>query len=347
MSEIITPLTGVAFLAFPEMKERLLRELKARFPDMSTQYKEYGDLIYCPDWQLAHGTIKTPYGSYNLPYWAKITYLEPFLAEFESIGMAARLLKQMQRNWAPYQYTQFRRAALIQETLPYINLKTRRFPCSIPASNIGAYTNIDKNNLIASAKTSSYLPTGTIVLEEDHINPPSRAYLKLQEALILSSSIGGGCFKMPINENELPQPYAVPLPSKNMRCLDAGGSPGGWTWVLRQFGCDVTAIDRTELSPSLMADKKVSFIKHDAFSLTPEQLGVFDWIFSDIICYPERLLEWIHMWIDSKAETNMICTIKMQGEINWGTIAHFANIRHSRIVHLNYNKHEFTWIYTR
>ncbi|MCQ2576865.1 MAG: SAM-dependent methyltransferase, partial [Treponema sp.] len=62
------------------------------------------------------------------------------------------------------------------------------------------------------------------------------------------------------------------------------------------------------------------------------------------ICYPERLLSWIHTWIDSKMTKNMICTIKMQGEINWPLIAEFAQIPNSRIVHLNYNKHELTII---
>ena len=39
----------------------------------------------------------------------------------------------------------------------------------------------------------------------------------------------------------------------------------------------------------------------------------------------------------------MICTIKMQGEIDWKLIEEgFAAIPNSRIVHLNYNKHELT-----
>ena len=63
MSKLIKSLSGLAFLAFPEMKERLLRELSVRFPAISSQYEEYGDLIYCPKWELTPGTTKTPYGS--------------------------------------------------------------------------------------------------------------------------------------------------------------------------------------------------------------------------------------------------------------------------------------------
>ena len=63
---------------------------------------------------------------------------------------------------------------------------------------------------------------------------------------------------------------------------------------------------------------------------------------SDVICYPERLLEWINVWRKSALVRNIICTIKMQGEINWDLIAEFARIPNSKIVHLNYNKHELT-----
>ena len=41
---------------------------------------------------------------------------------------------------------------------------------------------------------------------------------------------------------------------------------------------------------------------------------------------------------------NMICTIKMQGQIDWKLIEQFEAIPNSRIVHLNYNKHELTII---
>lgn len=97
-----------------------------------------------------------------------------------------------------------------------------------------------------------------------------------------------------------------------------------------------------------MSDSHVKFLAHDAFTLTPDYIeknfGKLDWLFSDVICYPERLLEWILMWIDSGKVRNIICTIKMQGEIDWKLIEEFAAIPDSRIVHLNYNKHELTII---
>jgi 23S rRNA (cytidine2498-2'-O)-methyltransferase len=43
----------------------------------------------------------------------------------------------------------------------------------------------------------------------------------------------------------------------------------------------------------------------------------------------------------------MICTIKMQGEIDWELVSKFANIPNSKVVHLCYNKHELTWMHCK
>ncbi|MCR5291011.1 MAG: SAM-dependent methyltransferase [Treponema sp.] len=318
MSVRIEKLPGIAYLAFPEMIPLLTSELKERFAYSTPCKTFYGDVLYYPE---------SP-SSTEIPYWCKTAFLEPMLIHFGSIGEAASTLKNIQRNWAPYTYTLFRRGALIQEKLPYINLKPRKFPLQIPHSPIGIYTLIDDNTMIASASTSNCIPTGTIQFIEDHDNPPSRAYLKIQESLSLATHY-----------------FDVPYPSQNDRCFEAGACPGGWTWVLTQLGSKVFAVDRAELAPSLMEDPLVTFQAHDAFTLKPQDIGPFDWVFSDVICYPERLYSWVQMWLDSGYTKNMICTIKMQGAIDWDIVQKFANIPHSIVKHLNYNKHELTWIH--
>lgn len=328
----IEKLNGTAFLAFPEMKNLLVSELNDRFGlDVSefesASSKWFGDLLYLPDFVPQ----KDEKGDFVLPYWARTCCLNPFILHFDSIGEAAGELKKIQRNWAPYQYQLFRRASLIQEKLPYINLKTRKFPCKIPNTPMGLFTLLDEKTMIASAETSSPLPAGKIEFVEDHENPPSRAYLKIEESLTLFSSFMGG-----------------ELPGENSKCFEAGACPGGWTWVLRQLGADVFAVDRAELAPSLMNDPHVKFLAHDAFTLKPEDVcremscEKLDFVLSDVICYPERLLQWIQMWLDSGRAKNIICTIKMQGAIEWNLISKFAAIPNSRIFHLNYNKHELT-----
>lgn len=310
----------IAFLPFPEQTELLISELETRFNINLKPSARYGQLLYYEDFPDLKGVY---------PYWARTVMLEPFFLNFKTIGEAANNLKEIQRNWAPYQYTCFRRAQLIQEKLPYINLKDRKFPVRIPQSPIGLYTLIDENNLIASAKTTSFLPAGSLPFIEDHENPPSRAYLKIQESLTMANLLNG-----------------TPLPDSNSRCFEAGACPGGWTWVLINLGAQVYAVDRAELAPELMSNPLVKFKAHDAFTLKPEEIGPIDWLFSDVICYPERLFEWINMWLKYNPNLNMICTIKMQGSINWPLIQQFADIPGSKIVHLNYNKHELTWIHT-
>ncbi|MCR4790721.1 MAG: SAM-dependent methyltransferase [Treponemataceae bacterium] len=310
----------IAFLSYQEMNGMLVSELKDRFNLDLSKSKVYGDLILLEDDSAFAG------GKY--PYWARTCLLNPVICSYESIGQAAKMLKEIQRNWASYQFCQFRRASLIQEKLPYINLKLKEFPFKIPQSPIGLYTLLDEKTILYSDKTSSFVAAGDLQLIEDHENPPSRAYLKLEEALIRFTSH-----------------YGLDFPDQNSRCFDAGACPGGWTWVLRQLGSSVFAVDRAELAPELMSDPEVEFQKHDAFTFKPEEIGPFDYVFSDVICYPERLFEWVNIWIESAMTKNMICTIKMQGDINWPLVEKFASIPGSHVVHLNHNKHELTWMW--
>lgn len=318
---------NIAFLSFPQSVSILLSELEKRFGITQKPTKQYGELLYFEDFN--EELLKNSEGITQYPYWAKTTMTGPFFLHFETISQAAGHLKNLQRNWAPYQFTCFRRAELIQQKLPYINLKDRKFPVEIPASPIGLYTLIDEHNLIASAKTTSFLPAGTLQFIEDHQNPPSRAYLKIQESLTMANLLNG-----------------TKLPDENSRCFEAGACPGGWTWVLVGLGSQVYAVDRAELAPELMKNPLVTFQAHDAFTLTPQEIGPVDWVFSDVICYPERLLQWIKKWLSFNPDLNMICTIKMQGQVDWTLIQQFQDIPASHILHLNYNKHELTWIHT-
>ena len=318
MASQIEALPGKAFLAFGDMKELLVEELTERFAFPLQGRKDFGDILYLESYPK----------DMEEPYWSRCTLREPFLLHFDSVGDAANALRSIQRSWAPYSFTAFRRSSLIQDKLPHVNLKPRRFPLKVPDSPIGLYTLIDEHTILGSGATSSPFPAGSLLFEEDHENPPSRAYLKIQESLTLASYF-----------------FGVDLPGQGQRCFEAGACPGGWTWVLAGLGSRVFAVDRSELAPSLMKNPLVEFRAHDAFTLKPEEIGGCDWVLSDVICYPERLLEWVKTWLSSGKTKNMICTIKMQGKINWQTVAAFAQIPDSRIVHLNYNKHELTFIH--
>lgn len=285
----------------------------------------------------------------NIPYrevfpqnvfWSQCCFEKPFIAQFKSISEAAEVLRSVQRNWTLYPTTLFRRAKLIEERLPFISRKPRRFPYAVPDLPMGVWTLLDERTLLASAVTSSPFPLGQIFFQEDKINPPSRAYLKLWEAMTLLEFYR----KKTIAEKGF-EAEGWALPDAGSRCLDAGACPGGWSWVLTQMGAEVVAIDRSELADSLMQNPKVQFIPHDAFTITPQKLGRFDWICCDVICYPPRLLDWIHTWLASGLCENFICTIKMQGEPDFRSTRAFACIPHSKVVHLTANKHELTWLH--
>ena len=333
-------------------------------------------------------------------FWKQLCWEEPFVVRFRSIGEAAELLRGIQRNWAHYPLSCFRRAELIGGKLPYISKKEKPFPYSVPLAGMGVWSLLDEHTLLASAKTSSPFPLGVIRFTEDHQNPPSRAYLKLWEALSLldfyyrcaaescatesraaetpaaetnytetriaesrSSETGNTethslstqgvsveAVSMPTasaarTEKALsPIPLEWALPQRGSHCVDAGACPGGWTWVLNNLGAAITAIDRSPLADFLMQEPRITFMQHDAFTLTPESLGKQDWLCSDVICYPPRLLEWIERWRSSGLCSKFICTIKMQGAPDFDTIRRFSEIPHSKIVHLTANKHELTWL---
>lgn len=308
-------------------------------------------------------------------FWKQLCWEEPFVVRFRSIGEAAELLRGIQRNWAHYPLNCFRRAELIGKKLPYISKKEKAFPYTVPLAGMGVWSLLDEHTLLASAKTSSPFPLGVIRFTEDHQNPPSRAYLKLWEALTLldfyyrcaaeartqpaeTRSLPVGA--VPVETHSLPieavsgerrgtaVPAVIPvewaLPQRGSHCVDAGACPGGWTWVLNNLGTEITAIDRSPLADFLMREPRITFMQHDAFTLTPESLGKQDWMCSDVICYPPRLLEWVERWRASGLCSKFICTIKMQGAPDFDTIRRFAEIPHSKIVHLTANKHELTWL---
>lgn len=321
-------LDGCAWLAIDGFQNNLYHELSINPQTTEPSVLLYNDIIYRE-------------GPPPHAFWHRCRLDRPFIAEFESIREASQILRSIQRNWALYPFESYRRATLIQDRLPKITGKPRSFPFIVPQNPMGIWTLLDKNHLFASAETSSPFPLGEARFEEDRINPPSRAYLKMYEALAWVSWLRGKQEGNTLSPDEIRAKY---LPGSESRCVDAGACPGGWTWALTSLGAQVTAIDRSELDPRLMADPRVTFVNHDAFTLTPQELGRQDWVFSDVICYPPRLYEWILKWLESGLCENFICTIKMQGAADHETTRAFAAIPGSTIVHLTANKNELTWI---
>lgn len=109
------------------------------------------------------------------------------------------------------------------------------------------------------------------------------------------------------------------------------------------LGLKVTAVDKAPLDEKIGKLAQITFLQESAFGLSPEQVPQVDWFFSDIICYPERLLNLVKTWMAKGQVKNFVCTIKFQGEANFSVIDQFLAIPNSKIVHLYHNKHELTW----
>ena len=273
---------------------------------------------------LSFGDLHFVEGEPVTSHWHRNLWLDPVSFHSSSVSEVSAGLRSLGALWTPRPQDRFRRHALIQEKLPRFQPKPRRFPFTPPQGNLGAWALVGESAW-ASARTSSPFPGGDPLLEENKIDPPSLAYRKLQEALVLMG--------------DWPKPGQV--------CLDAGSCPGGWTWVLAETGALVHSVDRSPLDPRVSSRPNVKFRTANAFNLKPGDFGPLDWFCCDVICYPAKLWAWIEPWIESGLVKHFVVTVKMQGnEVDWKTLDRIAAIPGGRLVHLHHNKHELTWLWS-
>lgn len=251
---------------------------------------------------------------------AQDTWSDLKRSQITSITHAAKELKNHGKFWVPYSFQLHRRTALIQDKLPKIKNPKVSFGEPAPQRQLGSWTLENENTLWLSSQSKSAFPLGEVEFEETK-EAPSRAYLKLWEFFTIMGK----------------KPKASDI------CIDLGSSPGGWTWVLSELGSQVISVDKAPLAEELLKRKNIRTLKKDAFTLRPQDIGPVNWLFSDIICYPEKLLELVKEWQNSGLVQNFVCTIKFQGETDFKTLQAFKQIPNSQIHHLSANKHEVTW----
>ncbi len=115
--------------------------------------------------------------------WAANVWRDATWIPIDSIGHAARELKAIQRNWAAYSPYLSGRSRLITEKLPHVSSKPVAIGDLAPTPPLGSWMLVDPSLLLAAADCSDPFPNGVPRIEEDRTGPPSRAYLKLWEAL--------------------------------------------------------------------------------------------------------------------------------------------------------------------
>ncbi len=269
-----------------------------------------------------HGRLRIAEGRPVHAAWSATTWWDAEHIPIRSIGDAARELRDRQRNWALYAPTHRGRAELVQDRLPHVSAAPLELGEVAPDAPLGAWTLLERDLVLAATRCSNPFPNGQPTFVEDRHGPPSRAYLKLWEVFARLRR----------------------QPGPGDRCLDLGAAPGGWTWLLARTGADVLAIDKAPLHPAVHALPNVTWQDGSAFALDPTEVAVVDWWCSDIIAYPERLLDLASTWLASGRVRNLVCTIKFQGRTDHDVATRFAALPDAQVFHLDQNKHELTCV---
>jgi 23S rRNA (cytidine2498-2'-O)-methyltransferase len=255
------------------------------------------------------------------PAFAQNIWYNPQWIEFDSVSDGAKKLSELGGLWSLHSIAHHRRSELIENKLRSLRNKPLVFPQKAQFPKLGAWSLWEPQKLLAATNTRSVFHNGEPLFKEESEWAPSRAYLKLWEWMTITQK----------------------FPKAGSQCLDLGSSPGGWTWVLSELGCNVISVDKAPLDPRLAAQPLIRWMKKDAFQLLPEDIGPVDWLFSDIICYPPKLYELVQTWLRSGLIKNFVCTIKFQGKTDFQTLDMFRKIPGSEVLHLSANRHEVTW----
>jgi 23S rRNA (cytidine2498-2'-O)-methyltransferase len=121
---------------------------------------------------------------------------------------------------------------------------------------------------------------------------PSRSTLKLAEA-----------FHVFLADNELTALQA------DMRAVDLGAAPGGWTWQLINRGIRVTAIDNGDLKGDLVDNAMVKHMRLDGFKYQPNV--PVDWMVCDMVESPSRIANLVAKWLTQGWARYIIFNLKL------------------------------------
>ncbi|MBL8035169.1 MAG: SAM-dependent methyltransferase [Leptospiraceae bacterium] len=246
---------------------------------------------------------------------------------FTSVSDAAKQLRRMGRFWAYAGGNHYRRGMLIADNLRCEKERLWNFPVSARGNRWQAFTLSSPNDLLCSAQPLKHrFAGGRLRFVEDREGPPSRAYLKLYEALTLAD---------------------VSLGSDD-QVLDLGATPGGWSYVAACAGAQVQMVDRAAPDSGLLRKfPQIRFHKGDGLNPPVALLEDATVILSDMACEPAKLFESVERWRKLPRLKVMVCTLKFHGKSDKHLIRQFAAIAGSEIYHLWHNGHELTWVWRR
>ncbi|MBL8523006.1 MAG: 23S rRNA (cytidine(2498)-2'-O)-methyltransferase RlmM [Betaproteobacteria bacterium] len=144
---------------------------------------------------------------------------------------------------------------------------------------------------LADPRKSSPWRNGIPRLRMPH-EAPSRSTLKLAEA-----------FHVFIGDNQ------ERLLRAEMRAVDLGAAPGGWTWQLVHRGLHVTAIDNGPLKGELVDNALVRHLREDGFRYKPKK--PVDWMVCDMVEKPVRIAQLVAQWMREGWTERCIFNLKL------------------------------------
>jgi 23S rRNA (cytidine2498-2'-O)-methyltransferase len=121
---------------------------------------------------------------------------------------------------------------------------------------------------------------------------PSRSTLKLAEA-----------FHIFLGDQA--DQHLVP----EMRAVDLGAAPGGWTWQLMSRGLRITAVDNGALKGDLVDNALVRHVRSDGFKFVPT--SPVDWMVCDMVEQPSRIAQLVAKWLSNGWARYIIFNLKL------------------------------------
>jgi 23S rRNA (cytidine2498-2'-O)-methyltransferase len=274
--------------------------------------------------EIAPGIFFSPRG--ERLFWV-LDYWPVRRLKFSSVSDGVRQLRRLSKRWAYVGAQAFRRGKLIADQLRVKELKQLSFPVEADDRTYFAFTLVSADEILwTDAPLKSRFAGGKIRFNEDRTGPPSRAYLKLQEALTLAG---------------------ITL-AANDTVLDLGATPGGWSYVAAQAGAQVEMIDRSRPDERLFRRfPRLNFRRGDGLNPPHELLSSATVLLSDMACEPAKLFDAVQAWLALPNLRAMVCTLKFHGLSDKKLLERYAAIKGAQIYHLWYNGHELTWVWKR
>lgn len=121
---------------------------------------------------------------------------------------------------------------------------------------------------------------------------PSRSTLKLAEAFM-----------------EFLEGREASLFQPDMRAVDLGAAPGGWTWQLIHRGLHVTAVDNGPLHADLVGNALVRHLREDGFRFRPKR--PVEWLVCDMVEQPSRIAALVAEWLAEGWAQHAIFNLKL------------------------------------